>query len=80
LISVVDTRDQRGSGWSFQNAAPEHPRTVRQWMVRFDFASLDGQAECARTDGKHVGGAGSGTPRCGEHLGEVLKFYYREAA
>lgn len=56
LISVVDTRDQRGSGSSFQNAAPKHPRTVRQWMVRFDLAALDGQTECARTDAKHVGG------------------------
>jgi hypothetical protein len=37
-------------------ATPKHPRTIGQWMVRFDLASIDGQAECSGTDAEHLSG------------------------
>jgi hypothetical protein len=50
VISVPDASDQRGGRWSFQHAALKHPRTIAQRMLRFNFASLDGEPECSRID------------------------------
>jgi hypothetical protein len=54
LISIPHPSDQRGGGWRIQNVALKHPRTIRQGMVRFDLASLDGDPEGSGTDTERV--------------------------
>jgi hypothetical protein len=53
--AAPDPRDQRGGGFRCQNALVEDP-PVRQWMIRFNLTSLDGEAECSRADAEHVSG------------------------
>jgi hypothetical protein len=53
-----DTRDQGCGSWRFQNASLKHPRTVRQWMLRFDLAALNGQAEGSGAGAEQMSGFG----------------------
>jgi hypothetical protein len=54
VISIPHAGDQRGGRWSFQEAALEYPRTIRQGMDRLNLTSIDGEPECSRTDAEHA--------------------------
>jgi hypothetical protein len=54
--AAPDPGDQPGGGFRCQNALVEDPRSVRQWMIRFNLTSLDGEAECSRADAERVSG------------------------
>jgi hypothetical protein len=56
LFSSPDASDESCCGFRLQDAPFKHPWAVDQGMDGFDFALLDGQAECSRIDAEQLSG------------------------